>query len=272
MPTNLTELEQEPIYLLAAWESIDSMVNYALLDVLGSDPDSEIRFKESAHQTLFNVLLVDFLSKTDSRRGPVPSRTYLEALAKIAENPKLASSRDASELQDAVADFCGWLRTEITVKIWLATVGKQLDLHLTREQFLRMAGNTSKHNILRLAQVATKFKELVASSGATVDEDEAMLALSDFHARFHDDILNYHSSTVCEFLNNIRWGIYEYLRQAVCDRYLPNEDGSIGYKWKSPSELNSRYAYECHWNLMNAVRSPPHMPRFHVTRWLKIRY
>lgn len=247
------------------------MANYALLDVTGSDPDSEIRFKESVHQTLFNVLLVDFLSKTGPL-GPVPSRTYLEALAEIAENPMLASMEDASELKATVADFCGWLDTEIVVEIWLATIGKQLDLRLTREQFLRMAGNTSKHNVLRLARVATQFKKFVANSGATVDEDEAMLALSDFHARFHDDILNNHSSTICEFLNNIRWGIFEYLRQAVRDRYLPNADGSMGNKWKSPSGLNSRYAHDCHWNLMNEVRSPPYMPRFHVTRLLKIRY
>ena len=271
MPTKLTQLEQEPIYLLAALESIDSMANYALLDVTGSDPDSEIRFKEPAHQTLFNVLLVDFLSRTDPT-APVPSRTYLDALAEVAEHPMLASPEEASELKDSVADFRGWLGTEIMVEIWLATIRKQLDLRLTRQQFLRMAGNTSKHNMLRLARVATQFKKLVANSGATVDDDEAMLALSDFHARFHDDILNYHSSTICEFLNNIRWGIYEYLRQAARDRYLPNANGSIGYKWTSPSGLNSRYAHECHWNLMNAVRSPPYMPRFHVTRWLKIRY
>ena len=247
------------------------MASYALLDLIGCDPDNEIRFKEPAHQTLFNVLLVDFLSKTDPK-GPVPSQTYLEALAEVAKNPRLASVEDATELKDSVADFRRWLNTEIVVEIWLATIGKRLDLRLTREQFLRMAGNTSKHNILRLARVATQFKELVANSGITVDEDEAMLALSDFHARFHDDILNYHSSTICEFLNNIRWAIYEYLRQAARDRFLPNEDGAIGYKWESPSGLNSRYAHECHWNLMNAVRSPPYMPRFHVTRWLKVRY
>jgi hypothetical protein len=34
--------------------------------------------------------------------------------------------------------------------------------------------------------------------------------LDDFYERFHKDILNYHSSTIAEFLNNIRWGIYEY--------------------------------------------------------------
>lgn len=42
--------------------------------------------------------------------------------------------------------------------------------------------------------------------------DEAALALEDFYRWFHDDILNYHASTIAEFLNNIRWGIYEYLQ------------------------------------------------------------
>src|SRR5215218_1142153 len=41
---------------------------------------------------------------------------------------------------------------------------------------------------------------------------DALLALADFYEKFHTDILNYHASTIAEFLNNIRWGIYEYLQ------------------------------------------------------------
>ena len=39
----------------------------------------------------------------------------------------------------------------------------------------------------------------------------ALLALADFYERFHTDVLNYHGSTLVEFLNNIRWGIHYYL-------------------------------------------------------------
>jgi hypothetical protein len=55
-------------------------------------------------------------------------------------------------------------------------------------------------------------REILSRSNVSVDLDEAMLALEDFYRWFHDDILNYHASAIAEFLNNIRWGIYEYLQ------------------------------------------------------------
>ena len=41
-----------------------------MMDVLGSDPDTQIQFHTTGHQQLFNIVLVDFLSRTD-KRAPV---------------------------------------------------------------------------------------------------------------------------------------------------------------------------------------------------------
>jgi len=271
MPDNQTQSDREVIYLLGVWEAIENLVNFALFDLLGDGENRQVIFKDSAHQTLFNILLVDFLSPTDSK-GPVPSKEYLGALQEIVKEPSIGSKCSATELDNAVTEFVAWLDTEVTVDVWLASIAKQVELRITRKQFLRMAGNTSKHNFLRLARVAESFKKIVAKSGVTIDSDEALLALSDFHARFHTDILNYHSSTVCEFLNNIRWAMFHYLTEEVRSAYVPSSDDGLGYAWRLPAGLSSPYSKECAWELFNALRSPPYMLKFRVSRWLKLRY
>lgn len=54
---------EEVILLKAVKEFIDSMVNFEMLQIYGSDPDSNILFNTSTLQRLFNVILVDFLSR-----------------------------------------------------------------------------------------------------------------------------------------------------------------------------------------------------------------
>ena len=271
MSDNQTQSDREVIYLLGVWEAIGNLVNFALIDLLGDDEYREVRFKGSMHQTLFNVLLVDFLSPTDSK-GPVPRKEYLGALQEIADKPSIGTKRSVIELKDSVVDFVTWLDTEVKVDVWLASIAKQVELRITRKQFLRMTGNTSKHNFLRLAHVADSFQKIVAKSGFSIDSDEALLALSDFHERFHTDILNYHSSTICEFLNNIRWGMFHYLADEVRSAFVPSLDDAQGYSWRLPVSLSSSYSEQCAWELFNALKSPPYMPKFRVTRWLKVRY
>ena len=135
-----------------------------------------------------------------------------------------------------------------------------------------MCGNISKHNFLRAIRVATDLQALLSKSGVLVTVEEALLALADFHERFHSDILNYHSSTIAEFLNNIRWGIYEYL-QPELQRSVVWEGGDPPtYRYTYPHEVVVPFAQDCYWELMNEVRIPPYMRRFQVTKWQKLRY
>ena len=99
-----------------------------------------------------------------------------------------------------------------------------------------------------------------------------MLVLADFYQRFHTDILNYHSSTIAEFLNNIRWGIYEYLQPEFHGSIVWEAGDTRMYGFTYPPDVTSKLAKECYWELMNEVRSPPYVRRFRVTKWLKLRY
>ncbi len=67
-----------------------------------------------------------------------------------------------------------------------------------------------------------------------------MLALGDFYERFHTDILNYHSSTIAEFLNNIRWGIYEYLQPEFRRSIVWEESNPRKYRYTVVSRISSR--------------------------------
>ena len=100
----------------------------------------------------------------------------------------------------------------------------------------------------------------------------ALLALAEFYERFHTDILNYHGSTIAEFLNNLRWGIYEYL-QPEFRRSIIWEAGNLPmYRYTYPDGVVTNLAKNCYWELMNEVRIQPFMRRLQVTRSLKLRY
>jgi len=106
----------------------------------------------------------------------------------------------------------------------------------------------------------------------TVTVEDSIRAFEDFYAPFHDDILNYHASTVAEHLNNIRWGIYAYLRPEFERSIVWLSREPPHYRYNYPPELSSEFAKHCYWELMNEVRREPYMRRFKVTKWLKLRY
>ena len=60
-----TTVESEVVGLWVASGSLDSMVNHALLKLVGDVGVKEVRFETSTHQQLFNILLLDFLETVD---------------------------------------------------------------------------------------------------------------------------------------------------------------------------------------------------------------
>ncbi|MDD4876934.1 MAG: hypothetical protein PHQ86_07395 [Dehalococcoidales bacterium] len=264
-------IEQEVIILKAAKELIDSMVNFELMSLEGNDPDSTIAFKSITHQRLFNIIVVDFLSCTD-KKGPIEQTSYLGGLSKIVNTPYFDENNSVHNLKVATQEFKDWIEQEVEVDVWLPSIDKKTKLHISRFDFLKMTGNISKHNYLRAIGVAKELKEILSKSGITVDMNEALLTLTDFYERFHTDILNYHSSTIAEFLNNIRWGIYDYL-QPEFNKSIVWEGGDLPkYHYIYPKGIKSKFAKACYWELMNEVLREPYMRKFKVTKWLKLRY
>jgi len=267
----MTGIEEEVILLKAIKELIDSMVNFEILDIVGSDPDCNILFRTMTHQRFFNIVLVDFLSRTD-RRASVGQTSYLGALKSICNAPSFDVGYSVRLLEESTHTFTEWLEQEVQIDTWFPSINTETVLKITRISFLKMCGAISKHNFLRSVGVAEELKDTLARTGVAVSLDDALLALADFYERFHTDILNYHASTIAEFLNNIRWGIYEYLQPEFHRSIVWESREPPKYRYTYPADVTARFARECYWELINEVRSVPYVRRFQVTRWLKLRY
>jgi hypothetical protein len=73
-------------------------------------------------------------------------------------------------------------------------------------------------------------------------------------------------------LNNIRWGIYDYLEPEFSRSYTKADAAALWYEFDYPDAFASGLARAMYWGLMNWVRATPYMPRFEVTEYLKMQY
>ncbi len=261
-------IENEVIILRAVKDHINELVNYSLMDIHGVDPESMIMFNDMNHRKLFFILLVDFLSKTDDR-GPIQQTAFLGALASICDNPQFSINNSEASLKIVVKNFRNWLKEEKEIEIWMPSIGQELKISVSRIDYLKMSGDVSKHNYLRAIGVVIRLQTILEKAGVEVDLETALLALPDFYERFHDDILIYLSSHVCEFLNNIRWGIYEYLQPEFKNNYHKTEENIVSHSFNVPDSIKSSYARDCYLNLMNETRSRPFMRKFIASETLK---
>ena len=264
------EIEREAVFLSAVFEIANSMVNHVMLRVSGSDPDCEVVFASDEHRRLFNILLVDFLSQTDKTLRILP-QSYLEALKAITEKPSFNVDGSVESLRAATREFAQWLDTEVKVDIWLPNINTQIDLDITRRLFLRMCGNIAKHNFLRLNRVASQLREVLRKKGVEISIEEALLTLDDFYEHMRG-IFSYHSTTIAEFVNNLRWGIYLYLQPEFKRSFRWIAGDRWRYEFIYPDAVQVEFARQCYWNLMNHVRSEPYMRPFQGTKWFKLRY
>jgi hypothetical protein len=265
--------EKEVIFLKAIKELIDDMVNYEVVKLLGDDPHSEIRFNSMTHQKYFNIILLDFLSCSD-KKVLGEQLSYLGVLQAICQSPNFDKNNSINNLTISTKEFVKWLEQEVMVeKIWLPSINLETDLSIKRIEFIKICGNISKHNFSRLSGVVRELIEIFKRNRITLKDEDALLILGEFYEWFHADIFNYHSSAIAEFLNNIRWGIYEYLQHEFQQSIVyEGTDQPQRYHYTYPKEINNNFAKNCYWDLMNEVRSKPYMNKFQVTRYLKMRY
>ena len=284
----MNDIEREAIILNSAWEMIDGMVNWAMFVKNDRTEPTNLMFETSQHSRLFAVLLGDFLSEIRAFKGdpvplglkPAPSKarpsdlTFLFHLRQVCTNPKLAT--DTAALSEAVEAFAVWLEGEFTApRVNLHAIEVVADLRIARFRYLKMCGDIAKHSLARLSTNVGHLRKLLEAVGHNVSEQEAYLAIENFFEWFHDDIFIYHSSQIAEFLNNIRWSIYDYLQPEFRRSWhLTNKatpDFPI-YSYRVPPAITEPVARAMYWDVMNRSRSKPYVHRFVVTESLKGRY
>jgi len=274
-----TLTEQEVIILNAVWELIGDMVNYEMFVRPNKTKDITMMPNSNTHKRLFNILLVDFLSTLDAASFGLDSppsgcsptdKTYLYYLRRVISNPQLNRS-GATLLSTPVDEFARWLEGECFIEdVWLPSIDVQSDLRVQRIQFLKICGIIGKHSFATMTRNTKDIASVLADNGVVVDDDHRYLVIGEFYDWFHTHVLGYHISAIAEFINNIRWGMYDYLRPEFEISFTREDE--IKYHYKIPADINRPLAKAMYWDLMNAVRSKPYMPRFEVTQFLKMRY
>jgi len=284
----MNDIEREAIILSAAWEMIDGMVNWAIFVKNDRTESTNLLFGNGQHARLFIILLGDFLSQINAfKREPVPlglkpvpsnarlsDQTFLYHLRQVCADPKLGT--DASPLREIVEAFADWLEREFTVRgVNLGDIDLVADLRITRIRYLKMCGDIAKHNLARLATNVGHLRKMLEAVKPDVSEQDAYIAVEGFFEWFQNNIFLYHSNQIAEFLNNIRWSIYNYLQPEfrrswyLTDRATP--DFPI-YSYRMPPDIIEPVARAMYWKLMNRSRSQPYVQRFVVDEFLKCRY
>jgi hypothetical protein len=267
-----TNVEKEVIFLKAITELIDSMVNCEMFDLSDDETDCKVCFQSVTHQKYFNTILLDFLSRPE-KKALGENQSYLGATKAICQSPNFNINNSVENLTITTQEFIDWIEQEVQVEILAPSIDTETTLSLTRIEFIKICGNSIRHNFSRLSGVVNELIGIFKRNSLSVTFEDALLVLDDFYQRFHYDLLNNHGSTIAEFLNNIRWGIHEYLQPEFQQSIVyEGTEQPQTYNYTYPEKLNDAFAKNCYWDLMNEVGSAPEIRKFQVTRYLKMRY
>ncbi len=284
----MNDTEREAIILNSAWEMIDGMVNWAIFAKNDCTELTSLMFETSAHARLFAILLGDFLSEIRAFKGdpiplglkPAPSKarpsdlTFLFNLRHVCTNPKLGS--DTAALSTTIEAFATWLEGEFTATgVNLHTIDVVADLRVARYRYLKMCGDMAKHNLARLATNVGHLRKLLEQAGHPVSEQQAYLAVEAFFEWFFQDIFVCHASSIGEFLNNIRWAIYEYLQPEFRRSWHVPATSTVGfqrYGYHVPTAITEPVAFAMYWDAMNRSRRQPYVRRLVISKYMKERY
>ena len=254
---------------------IDDMVNWAMFvknDLVGP---TTLTFQSRTHAELFIILLTDFLSPIQQSKsnkiiqnlGRLPNnarganRTFIYHLRQVCLHPQLG--KDVKELSDKVEEFASWLETSMISRgVNFSEINIVADLELERIRYLKMCGNIAKHSLPRLSGVVSDLRDMLIAAGYNVSIQMAYLATEPFFEWFFDDVFDFHSSQIAEYLNDIRWCMFEYLQPQYERSYHPRGRFAGDYGYHIPSSVTNPLAQAMYWDVLNRVRAKPWMERF----------
>ena len=165
--------------------------------------------------------------------------------------------------------FAEWLGATTTMKLWLPLLNVEAQLSVPRLQFLFIAGNQAKHNVSRLTAVSKGIARMLGDHGYNVALERIPLVLADFWEHLHADYFTYYGSWLAELLNNVRWGIYQYLLPTFQRSFAPDPEGGVTYTYNYPEVITNEIPKEWFWRLMNHCRREPFVKPFTVSEHMK---
>lgn len=267
----MTPTEQETIDLCIALEAINDIVNNALLDVnpVRSLPgEFEVRFKTLVHQQLFLIRLLDF-SKESRRQVAGVKKSCLDVVLDACASGSFNVDGSVDSLKQSATALRDWLIAAADVKMWIPTLDIDASVSVPRVQLLFIIGNHVKHNLGRLTGVSSEVANILRAHGYKFQDERVCLALDDIREHLQDNFFVYHGSCIAELVNNVRWGMHEYLAPAFRAAYRRVPGHDIMYEYVYPADVVDPVAREWFWRLMNHARSEPYVHRFRAAHYMK---
>lgn len=269
---NYNTAEKEVIGLCVALEAIDDIANHALLDLLelrDSPGEAEVRYKSRIHQQLFLLRLLDFVKENGDETLTGIRGSCLKVLTAACESRTFDFHGSVAGLQQATRALDCWLTLETTLELWLPTLELDAKLTVPRIEFLYILGNHAKHNLARLTGISKHIAGILAQHGHRVEVEQVPLALDDFREHLQEDYFAYYGTWLAELVNNVRWGIHDYLQPAFQRAYyrVPGED--LMYRYNYPDSITHEAPRAWFWRLMNHARGEPFLKRFVGARYMK---
>jgi hypothetical protein len=264
--------EREAIGLCIALEALNDMANHALLDLskpIGTAGEVEVRYRSREHQQLFLIRLLDFAKEQGDSNLTGVSGSCLDVLSSACGAKSFSQGPAVAGLEHATASLRQWLSTDTTVRLWLPTLNLEVDISVRRSEFLYILANYAKHNLSRLTRISEGIAKLLERNGYRVDLYQVPLALDDFREHLQEDYFVYYGTWLAELVNNLRWGIQDYLEETFRWAYLPGE--GLAYTYRYPESISNEIPKQWFWRLMNHVRSKPNIERFAGVEYLKRR-
>ena len=267
-----TAEEYEVIGLCVGLEAVADIVNHALLTFLpvtGRDGEGEIRFPTRTHQQLFLARLLDFAKEGGDSALTGIKGSCLDVLSHATSTRSFDHHDSVLPLASAVGEFRSWLAHATPLQLWLPTLDINATLEVPRLEYLYISGNYVKHNLSRLTAVSKRIKRMLDDHGYNVPLELVPLALDDFREHLQEDYFAYYGTWLAELINNIRWGLHDYLQPVFARCYVLTLE-KPAYTYEYPSAISNRIPRAWFWRLMNHTRSGPYLRRFRAPAYSKL--
>jgi len=272
----MNDIENEVILLSASVNLITEIVNNNMLSIINqSNGFSAVRFESEEKFKLFCIYFADLFSKPDKKIINATNPYLKELLLISSKETETLNDKNSKLLNESVNEFRKWLNESVKIeKVWLPTVGLEVDITTTRYNILKLACNYQKHDFSRFGGSIDLIKDLLKEAGHEITVDQCVLIFDELIDNFFLPVVNYHSGCIVEFLNNIRCGIHNYLIPVYQEayHYLGEDEGLPNYRYKIPKAIQSELIIGLFWDLMNRVRTRPYVEQFKLDPLYKKRY
>ncbi len=269
---NYSTAETETIGLCIAMEAVDSVANHALLEtrfVERYPGEAEAWFHSRVHQQLFLIRTLDLAKEAGSSALTGVSGSCVQVLEAACDTRAFDIDGSSAALCAATTALREWLDAIEPLHLWLGSLDLEATIAVSRAEFLHIAGNQSKHNLSRLTEVSTRISEALGKAGHSVPQEQVPLALDDFREHLQEDYFNYYGTWLAELLNNVRWGLQEYLFPTFKIAYTRDPEDEIRYSYAYPPGFTADIPRQWFWRLMNNIRSGPPLKQFIGAHYLK---